>query len=62
MPDYAYSNAMRSHGGTWTSKALSSFLENPPGHIKGTSMVFDESLSEVARKEIVEYLTTLSDP
>lgn len=37
---FGYSDAMKSHGGTWTPEALAEFLHAPKAYVPGTKMSF----------------------
>lgn len=39
-PDFAYSSAIESLGGTWTFEALDAYLADPKGYAPGTKMTF----------------------
>lgn len=59
--DYAYSQAMKTHGGKWDYEALNAYLYKPREYIKGTKMSF-AGLSEAKdRADIIAYLRTQSD-
>lgn len=59
--DYAYSQAMKSHGGKWTYEALNSFFHKPREYIKGTKMSFVGLSNAQERADLIAYLRTLSD-
>ena len=39
-PGYAYSDALKSKGGTWTWEAMSEWLKSPKSFANGTKMTF----------------------
>jgi len=59
-PGFAYSAAMKAHGGTWTFEELNAFLKNPKADIPGTSMGFAGLAKEGDRADLLVYLNTLS--
>jgi cytochrome c len=61
VPDFAYSDAMASHGGSWGYEEINSFIANPKGYVPGTKMSF-AGLNKIAdRANLLAYLRTLSD-
>lgn len=58
--NFAYSPAMREHGGDWTYEALWAFLENPPRDVPGTAMTFAGLPREDQRANVIAFLATLS--
>ena len=58
VPDYAYSNALKSSGLTWDEVMLDRWLTNPSALIPGTKMFFkiDDAQS---RADIIAYLKEL---
>lgn len=61
LPDFAYSEALASKGGTWTEEDLAAYLHNPRGYAPGTKMAFRgiEDANRIA--DIIVYLNQLSD-
>ncbi|MDF2995071.1 MAG: c-type cytochrome [Xanthobacteraceae bacterium] len=59
-PGFAYSAAMKAHGGTWTFQELSDFIKNPKADIPGTAMGFAGLAKETDRADLLAYLNTLS--
>lgn len=57
---FAYSAAMKAHGGDWTFEALSDFIKNPKADIPGTAMGFAGLAKESERADLLVYLNTLS--
>ena len=58
--DFRYSDALRRHGGWWTTERLDEFLRNPAETVPGTSMNFPGIEDAQKRAEIIEYLTKVS--
>ncbi|QIB33736.1 c-type cytochrome [Ancylobacter pratisalsi] len=62
-PGFAYSDALKAHGGTWTFEQLSQFIASPKKDIPGTAMGFAGIAKESDRADLLVYLNTLShDP
>jgi cytochrome c len=61
LPDFAYSEALASKGGTWTEEDLAAYLHNPRGYAPGTKMAFRgiEDANRIA--DIIVYLQGLSN-
>ncbi len=60
---FAYSEAMKGHGGVWTPLDLNHFLTNPKAAVPGTAMAFAGLPKDVDRANIIAYLNSLShDP
>lgn len=57
-PGYAYSNALKGSGLTWTPAKLDAYLAGPAKLVPGTKMAVGTANAE-ARKAIVDYLATL---
>lgn len=57
-PGYAYSNALKGSGLTWTPAKLDAYLSGPAKLVPGTKMAVATANAE-ARKAIVDYLATL---
>lgn len=57
---FAYSAAMKAHGGTWTFQDLSDFIKNPKADIPGTAMGFAGIAKDTDRADLIAYLNTLS--
>ncbi|MDQ2665182.1 MAG: PQQ-dependent sugar dehydrogenase [Gemmatimonadota bacterium] len=55
-PDFVYSDALRTLGGTWTRERLDSFLSDPGAMAPGTAMTPWGVHDEGERARIVEYL------
>ena len=59
--DYAYSQAMKSHGGKWDYEALNAYLHKPREYIKGTKMSFVGLSNAQERADLIAYLRNQSD-
>jgi len=57
---FAYSGAMKAHGGEWTFQDLSDFIKNPKADIPGTAMGFAGIAKDTERADLLVYLNTLS--
>jgi cytochrome c len=57
---YAYSDALKAKGGTWTIEDLNTWLIDPKKYVEGTKMVLKEP-DAVKRANILAYLNSLSD-
>ncbi|SCW58638.1 cytochrome c [Ancylobacter rudongensis] len=57
---FAYSAAMKAHGGDWTFEELNGFIKSPKTHIPGTSMGFAGIAKDTDRADLIAYLNTLS--
>jgi cytochrome c len=58
LKDFAYSDALKAKGGTWTEAALDAFLAAPQTYAPGTSM-FGGAPDPGDRKAIIDYLKTV---
>ncbi|GLQ05424.1 c-type cytochrome [Sneathiella chinensis] len=56
---FSYSDAMVSHGGTWTYEDLDAFLKKPKDFINGTKMSFAGLKKADDRADLIAYLRTL---
>jgi cytochrome c len=61
VPGFAYSDAMKAKGGTWTPQDLFTFIKDPQAFMPGTKMTFSGEPDPQKRADIVAYLDTLSD-
>lgn len=57
---FAYSQAIRSKGGTWSDADLDRFLANPKAYAQGTKMTFAGESDPAKRADIIAFLHTLS--
>ena len=60
-PDFAYSAAMKGHGGNWDYESLYAFLKAPKEYVPGTKMSFAGLSKSEDRVNLIAYLRTLSD-
>ena len=60
MPDFAYSDAMKGHGGTWGYEEINEFIANPKEHIPGTKMTFAGLAKIQDRANLIAYLRTMA--
>jgi cytochrome c len=58
---FAYSDAIKSKGGTWTIDDLSAFLLSPRGYAPGTKMAFVGLPKGSERADVIAYLNSLAD-
>ena len=58
-PGYAYSDAMKAKGGTWTADSLNDFLAGPQAYVPGTKMTFMGLPKPEDRADLIKYLQTL---
>jgi cytochrome c len=56
---FAYSEALRSAGGTWTEDRLDSFLISPQTAFPGTAMPFQGLKSATERQRLICFLSSL---
>lgn len=59
--DFAYSDAMKQKGGSWTYEELNHFLYKPKDYISGTKMNFIGIKKTENRADVIAWLRTLSD-
>jgi cytochrome c len=59
--DYAYSQAMKSHGGKWDYESLNTYLNKPREYIKGTKMSFVGLSNAQERADLIAYMRVQSD-
>lgn len=60
-PDFAYSKALKEHGGKWDFELLNKFLHKPRDVIKGTKMSFVGLANEKERADLIAYLRLQAD-
>lgn len=58
---YAYSKAMKAHGGTWTYELLNEYLYKPRKSIPGTKMSFAGLKKGQDRADLIAYIASMSD-
>lgn len=58
---FAYSDALKSKGGTWGYEELDHFLANPKGYVPGTKMAFAGVKNDGQRADLIMYLRSLKD-
>lgn len=58
---FNYSDAMASHGGSWSLQALNDFLTNPKESVPGTKMSFAGVRKDGDRANLILFLQGLSD-
>lgn len=58
--DFAYSDDMKKHGGTWTYEELNHFLWKPKSLIPGTKMTYIGIKKPADRAAVIAWLRTLS--
>ena len=58
---FAFSDALKKKGGTWTADALNEWLWKPQSFVKGTKMTFAGLAKAKDRADVIAYLNSLSD-
>jgi cytochrome c len=58
---FAYSPAMKAHGGSWTYDQLFEFLASPARDVPGTKMSFAGLRRPEDRAAVIRYLATLGN-
>jgi cytochrome c len=61
FPGFAYSPALKSHGGEWTFDLLNCYLKSPAACIPNNKMGFPGLPKAEDRAAVIAYLRTLSD-
>jgi cytochrome c len=59
VADFPYSDAMKTHGGTWDEEPLFHFLEKPADYVPGTKMTFQGFPKPEDRVNVIAYLKSL---
>jgi cytochrome c len=59
VADFAYSEAMKGHGGEWAPENLYAFLEAPKAYVVGTKMSFAGLPDPQDRANVIAYLESL---
>ena len=60
FPGFAYSDAVKSLGGTWTYADLDKFLTKPAAAAPGTKMTFAGLPNPALRADVIAYLRSIS--
>lgn len=60
IPEFRYSNAIKTSGVVWSEEAVFAFLENPRKSMPGTYMSFAGLRDPQERADMIAYLKTLS--
>lgn len=58
---FAYSEAAKGKGGSWSLEAINAFITAPKAYINGTKMAYPGQPDAAKRADILDYLNTLSD-
>jgi len=59
IPDYKYSDSMRSYNVVWTPEKLDAYITNPKAVVPGTKMKkYDGLANPKARADVIAYLAT----
>jgi len=56
---FAYSPALRRHGGVWSEERLAAFLLRPQAEVKGNRMAYAGAASAAEAADLVAYLKTI---
>jgi cytochrome c len=59
--NFAFSDALKKKGGTWTVDTLNAWLWKPQAFVKGTKMTFIGLPKAKDRADVIAYLNSLSD-
>lgn len=59
LPDFSYTEALKSSHLTWSIENLSKWVEGPQKMVPGTNMIFNGIPSQVDRDNLIAYLETL---
>lgn len=59
VPDYTYSDAMKSSGKAWNPEVLDTYLANPQAAIPGVKMPYAGLADSSARADLIAFLSTL---
>ena len=57
---FAYSDAMKAHGGDWSYDSLNSFITNPKGAVPGTKMAYAGEKDPAKRADIIAFLASIT--
>ncbi|CAO1649575.1 c-type cytochrome [Parasphingorhabdus sp. NYA22] len=56
VPGFAYSDALKASGITWTAAELDSFIANPAAKVPGTTMVAGAIADSAKRQAVIAYI------
>jgi cytochrome c len=59
VPDFIYSDAMKSNQSVWTAASLDAYLADPRGDVHGVKMFFKGLPGPQDRSDVIAYLATL---
>ena len=59
LPDYAYSEPLKSSGLVWNAQNLDAWLASPQKTVPGTKMPFPGYTDPAKRQQVIDYLETL---
>ncbi|UFZ07894.1 c-type cytochrome [Bradyrhizobium ontarionense] len=59
VPDYVYSEGMKTNKTPWTAAALDTYIADPRGDVHGVKMYFKGLADGKERADVVAYLSTL---
>jgi len=58
IPDYSYSDAMKSNPETWSPERLAAYMSNPRSVVHGTKMKYDGLDDANDRSDLIAFLNT----
>jgi len=58
IPDYKYSDAMKSLNVVWTAKKIDAYITKPKGVVPGGKMKYDGLADAKSRADLLSYLAT----
>jgi cytochrome c len=61
LPGFAYSQALRAKGGTWSYRELAQYLHNPRTSVQGTSMAFAGIRNNERMANLLAYMRMRAD-
>jgi len=61
LPGFAYSQALRANGGTWSYRELAEYLHDPRTSVQGTSMAFVGIKDTERMANLIAYMRTRAD-
>ena len=59
-PGFAYSDAVKNHGGKWGYEELDQWLKAPASYVKGNKMAFAGLKNDAERADVIAYLKSIS--